>query len=366
MSSKLETKNSNNAKLEKAEKYEDKCSKLEINLNFNNRNETVYIDNKKTIKAIKESVYNCFYPIQGKIQLIYKNKDISPFEDIALNKYFKSIMKISVKIKLSENSNENKKDGSKNLSTSFLSSLHDITVIDKNEISVGNINQSQFSSGVNPLIDKNRMMCNNCKEQMICYFCRDCNIFICKECAEKYSSIHHNHSIIDVNPYYIEKSAKAYRDLLNKEVYNTSQKFDLFSGTDKKFSQIEEIDGWLNEIGGKIDLLAEIMQENKEETKKGIINFYEKENEYNNILNNLQGLNFGNSNDTGAMFTEMYNIEQNINEMNITIENNLKDTSKDQGNDKIMNELSSQLDKIINKLAKGLDTTGKTSEKVII
>ena len=78
--------------------YNDKCSKLEVTLTLNGKTEVIFVDNKKNISTIRDMVYNIFYPIQGKFQLIYKLKDISPFEDIPLYKYFKNLMKISITV----------------------------------------------------------------------------------------------------------------------------------------------------------------------------------------------------------------------------------------------------------------------------
>ena len=85
-------------KKEKNILYNDKCSKLEVVLTLNNKTETIFIDNKENISTIRDMVYNIFYPIQGRFQLIYKLKDISPFEDIPLYKYFKNLMKISITV----------------------------------------------------------------------------------------------------------------------------------------------------------------------------------------------------------------------------------------------------------------------------
>ena len=123
--------------------YDDKCSKLEILLTYNGRNETLFIDNKENISSIKEKIYNIFYPIQGKFQLVYKNKDISPFEDIPLYKYFKNLMKVSITVQLASSS-INQNILSKNVNNSFNSSFQDMTIIDKNDASLGNANQSQM------------------------------------------------------------------------------------------------------------------------------------------------------------------------------------------------------------------------------
>ena len=149
--------------------YDDKCSKLEILLTYNGRNETLFIDNKENISLIKEKIYNIFYPIQGKFQLVYKNKDISSFEDIPLYKYFKNLMKVSITVQLASSS-INQNILSKNVNNSFNSSFQDMTIIDKNDASLGNANQSQISNSQNPLIEKDRMLCNDCHNKLINFF----------------------------------------------------------------------------------------------------------------------------------------------------------------------------------------------------
>lgn len=347
-------------KKEKQISYEEKCSKLEIKLIYNGRNECVFIDNKKNISSITEAVFNIFYPIQGKIQLIYKNKDISPFEDIPLFKYFKNLMKITITIKpiiqtklLNNNSN---------FSNSFLSSLHDVTAIDRNDASLGNVNQSQMSNGGNILIEKDRMLCSNCKAKMICYFCRICNLFICKECSEKYSSPHREHSLITVHSSNIEKSAKAYKDLINKEILKTSKSFDNYiSEKEKKTVERKDIDEWLSEIGGKIDLLAETIQENEEQNKNNNVNLNEEENKYTESLEQLQKLNFDKINNSQTYFTSMYHIDKSIQEISNNLDKCQINIEKSQSNDKILKDLDSQLDNIINRLVKDLENKEKTS-----
>ena len=191
--------------------YNDKCSKLEIALTLNGKTDTIFIDNKENISAIRDMVYNIYYPIQGKFQLIYKLKDISPFEDIPLYKYFKNLMKIAITVNPINTQNLL----SRNELSTFNNSLPDVTEIDKNEASLA-ANQSQLSNGQNPLLEKDRLICNECHNKIISNFCRNCNLFLCKNCSEKYSSRHHDHLYVNVNIANIEKSAKNYKDIAGK------------------------------------------------------------------------------------------------------------------------------------------------------
>ena len=58
------------------ESYEEAYTKFNLTLIYNNTNITVKVNNNKPIVSIREIAYNIFYPINGKIQLIYRNKDI--------------------------------------------------------------------------------------------------------------------------------------------------------------------------------------------------------------------------------------------------------------------------------------------------
>ena len=65
---------------------------------------------------------------------------------------------------------------SRNELSTFNNSLQDVTEIDKNEASFGAANQSQISNGQNPLVEKDRLICNECHNKIIHNFCRNCII----------------------------------------------------------------------------------------------------------------------------------------------------------------------------------------------
>ena len=334
--------------------YNDKCSKLEVTLTFNGKTEIIFVDNKKNISTIRDMVYNIFYPIQGKFQLIYKLKDISPFEDIPLYKYFKNLMKISITVNPINPQNFLQKN---ELST-FNKSLQDVTEIDKNEASFGAENQSQINNTQNPLLEKDRLLCNDCHTEIISNFCRNCNLFLCKFCSEKYSSPHHDHLIASINVADIEKSAKNYKDIVNKDCFITGKKFEeykeifkdiinKYNNNDKEINEENINDNFINnDINSNLENINNMINQdnennnNKEENKKeldeennNIENIQEKEN--NNLENNKEN-----------------NIKENEN-ANV-INNNKKEKEKRdiRDVDKWLSDMEEKIEKLADSLSK--------------
>ena len=334
--------------------YNDKCSKLEVTLTFNGKTEIIFVDNKKNISTIRDMVYNIFYPIQGKFQLIYKLKDISPFEDIPLYKYFKNLMKISITVNPINPQNFLQKN---ELST-FNKSLQDVTEIDKNEASFGAENQSQINNTQNPLLEKDRLLCNDCHTEIITNFCRNCNLFLCKFCSEKYSSPHHDHLIANINVADIEKSAKNYKDIVNKDCFITGKKFEeykeifkdiinKYNNNDKEINEENINDNFINnDINSNLENINNMINQdnennnNKEENKKeldeennNIENIQEKEN--NNLENNKEN-----------------NIKENEN-ANV-INNNKKEKEKRdiRDVDKWLSDMEEKIEKLADSLSK--------------
>ena len=343
--------------------YNDKCSKLEVTLTFNGKTEIIFVDNKKNISTIRDMVYNIFYPIQGKFQLIYKLKDISPFEDIPLYKYFKNLMKISITVNPINPQNFLQKN---ELST-FNKSLQDVTEIDKNEASFGADNQSQINNTQNPLLEKDRLLCNNCHTEIITNFCRNCNLFLCKFCSEKYSSPHHDHLIANINVADIEKSAKNYKDIVNKDCFITGKKFEeykeifkdiinKYNNNDKEINEENINDNFINnDINSNLENINNMINQdnennnNKDENKKelyeennNIENIQEKEN--NNLENNKEN-----------------NIKENEN-ANV-INNNKKEKEKRdiRDVDKWLSDMEEKIEKLADSLSKNNGTNSSES-----
>ena len=340
--------------------YNDKISKLEVALTYNGKTETLFIDNKENISTIRDMVYNIFYPIQGRFQLIYRLKDISPFEDIPLYKYFKNLMKISITV----NPINAQNILGKNELNIFNNSLQDVTQIDKNDASFGGANQSQIDNAQNPLVEKDRLICNECHNKLISNFCRNCNLFLCKYCAEKYSSIHHNHLCININVSQIEKSAKNYKDIVSKECFMTGKKFDEYKEVFKDI--IEEFNNE-NNINNNINEENTIKENNDENINNNYNNdinsnlesinkMINQDNEDNN--NNEENKNEENKNEE-IKNEETNNIENNDNENNdkkenIKIEKKKKEEKKDI--DQWLNDVNKKIEILTESLSKNSGT----------
>ena len=339
--------------------YNDKISKLEVALTYNGKTETLFIDNKENISTIRDMVYNIFYPIQGRFQLIYRLKDISPFEDIPLYKYFKNLMKISITV----NPINAQNILGKNELNIFNNSLQDVTQIDKNDASFGGANQSQIDNAQNPLVEKDRLICNECHNKLISNFCRNCNLFLCKYCAEKYSSIHHNHLCININVSQIEKSAKNYKDIVSKECFMTGKKFDEYKEVFKDI--IEEFNNE-NNINNNINEENTIKENNDENINNNYNNdinsnlesinkMINQDNEDNN--NNEENKNEENKNEE-IKNEETNNIENNDNEKmkkeNIKIDKKKKEEKKDI--DQWLNDVNKKIEILTESLSKNSGT----------
>ena len=356
ISPKSKSKSPNKNK-EKNKNYDEKCSKLEIKLTYSGRTETIYLDNKKTISFLSENVYNIFYPIQGKFQLLFRNKDISPFEDIPLYKYFKNLMKVSIVIKPLTYDTKN----IKNSKSSILNSILDETIINKSEIS-GLVNQSQLNSS---FIDKNKLICNECHKNLLNSFCRNCNMFLCEECAEKYSSPHRDHLIISVNISQIGKSANSYKLLVNKECYLTEKKFDEYKNDNDKLieetkDKNKELKEWVNQIKTKVDEITTSVQKNEEKDINYDINLQNMDNDYEFNQKKLNKINDA-KNEKGIkeIFKEMYEIDDNMKKIDNNLDQYLNNLECSKNNDKILKELNNDLDKVINKLVKDMENSSK-------
>ena len=314
------------SKKEKLVFYEDKCSKMEITLTYQGKTEIIFINNKESISSIKENIYNIFYPIQGKFQLIYKGKDISPFEDIPLYKYFKNLMKISIQIEPLLSQKEINNNMYKNFNYSVNQSLQDISLLDKNELS--NAQQNQIGANVQKI--QNRLICNECNEKIIKSFCRNCGLFLCINCAEKYSSPHHNHLLIQVNISQIEKSAKNYKNLVLKEFFDINKKFDeyIYKKNKKSLEKKQE------EINKEEYKQTENTNEDNQEKNHISINNLETNSENLNIKSNTKEEN---KTDNNNLVTEQIIKEENNENKEGEKEENL-DEKKEEKNEELKEE----------------------------
>ena len=229
------------------ESYEESYTKFNLTLIYNNINSTVKVNNNKPIVYIREIAYNIFYPINGKIQLIYRNKDLTPFEQIPIIQYFKNLNKATIIIK----------------------PLNEINL----EVNLSNLDKSNLKTNETEIIDiektnKNRMMCVDCKNTFIYYYCRNCNCLLCRNCKERYDSFHFNHKSCIINPENLTECMRLYIKNLNEEMGILKRDFERFEKENKNII-LRNTEEWKEETLSKLNSLTEFTQKIEEETRKG-------------------------------------------------------------------------------------------------
>ena len=313
------------------ESYEESYTKFNLTLIYNNINSTVKVNNNKPIVYIREIAYNIFYPINGKIQLIYRNKDLTPFEQIPIIQYFKNLNKATIIIK----------------------PLNEINL----EVNLSNLDKSNLKTNETEIIDiektdKNRMMCVDCKNTFIYYYCRNCNCLLCRNCKERYDSFHFNHKSCIINPENLTECMRLYIKNLNEEMGILKRDFERFEKENKNII-LRNTEEWKEETLFKINSLTEFTQKIEEETRKGgeaIKENFDAKEVVNNIYNQLLNTNPEKSKNIEKTFNSLKKIDDEIKNISKKIEECINLESQKTKVDKIFTPLNSKLDEIIKKL----------------
>ena len=245
-------------------------SSIEFTLIKDNNKYIVNIPNIKTISAIKEECYNLFYPIRGKFKIFFRNKDLMPFIEVPIYQYFKNLTKANIVVvieneeqiinednnnNINNNETENNNDNNDNEKKQYETDINNINNNNNNNNNINNnlnismnlpkpnynditiLNQSNINpinhlnkSMENPNKKNNigRLICIDCKNNIINYFCRDCNIFLCSNCVEKFDSFHNNHNTLKISYEDIPNSAKKYKKIIEIETNDLEKKFENF------------------------------------------------------------------------------------------------------------------------------------------
>ena len=313
------------------ESYEEAYTKFNLTLIYNNKNTTVKVNNNKPIVYIREIAYNIFYPINGKIQLIYRNKDLTPFEQIPIIQYFKNLNKATIIIKP--------------LNEIYLESK--ITDLDKSNSKVNETEIIDIEK-----TDKNRMMCVDCKNTFIYYYCRNCNCFLCRNCKERYDSFHFNHKSCIINPENLTECMRLYIKNLHEEMAVLKRDFDRFEKENKNIV-LRDTEEWKEETLSKLNSLTEFTQKIEEETRKGgeaVKENFDAKEVVENMYNQLLNTNPEKSKNIEKSFNSLKKIDDEIKNISKKIEECINLESQKTKVDKIFIPLNSKLDDIIKKL----------------
>ena len=341
-------------------------SSIEFTLIKDNKKYIINIPNIKTISAIKEECYNLFYPIRGKFKIFFRNKDLMPFIEVPIYQYFKNLTRANIIVvieneeqiinednnninnnetELNNNNNDNDNNNNKHYETDInnlknnknninnnnnlnvtmnlpKSNYNDITILNQSSINpINHLNKSMENP--NKKNNASRLLCIDCKKNIINYFCRDCNIFLCSNCVEKFDSFHNNHNTLKISYEDIPNSAKKYKKIIEIETNDLEKKFENFE-TRKKEINLPNIDDFENNQKIKINEYIEngkkIQNENQYEGF-GIRDDIDANKTINEIIEKLLKFNVNNKNNNNKedfevkSFNQLNEIEKKIKEI---------------------------------------------------
>ena len=339
----------------------DSLQRVNVNLVFYGDNITFSIQRDKPIDEIYRSAYD-YFKIHGKVKLYYKNKELTPYLNYSIAKYFNKLKNIDILVKdssrmdntfdyqLLQNSNYNLERLNK------INSNNDFQ-ISKN---IANTVQNQNKTYL-PQNQRSMTFCWDCKKFPINIFCRDCCAFICKYCRMDLENAHYSHRTVTLYPENLAKSANLYKTILLadlNEVEKINMNINKINEKNKEINiNIDEKKNHLmikiNRLINKINQIKSYQKEinyyikNKDKCKQKIniaikeinevSNEYKQKNEIIDEDNNKEVSPKKNSKDLKEIFSKINAIEkrtekickigktmQNWEEINLKLENALK------------------------------------------
>ena len=203
-------------------------SKIKITIQYYNKSITLDLPSNRLIRTIREKAVSYFYPINQPFYIFYQNQDLTYVENKTIGDVFG--VKNMVKVKL-------------------------ISFDDKE-----NFPKDIFSNQPN----KN---CHECNEKkFLNYYCRDCNIFLCKDCRIQKRNRHYQHRIIQLfQENEIKKNIELYRQVLQNDL-------NILKNKVKKLQNLEnnEVNSalWKKNLTEKIEKICQLIENKKEEIIK--------------------------------------------------------------------------------------------------
>ena len=196
----------------------DSLQKVTINLVFYGDNITISIKRDMPIEIIYRTAYDYFKP-HGKIKLYYKNKELTPFFNYTIGKYFKKLKNIDILVKDSSRM-DNTFDNQLLLNSDF--NFEHLNKFNSNNalLSSKSISKSLINKNKGNLPQNQRAMtfCWDCKKFPINIFCRDCGAFVCKYCRMDSENVHYSHRTVTLYPENLAKSANLYKNILIEDL----------------------------------------------------------------------------------------------------------------------------------------------------
>ena len=353
----------------------DSLQKVNVNLVFYGDNITISIQRDKPIDLIYRSAYE-YFKLHGKVKLYYKNRELTPFLNYTIGKYFKKLKNIDILVKDSSRM-DNMFDNQLLLNSNFnFEQLNKLNSSSNKIQSNKSLINSPNNSSKSVLTQNQRAMtfCWDCKKFPINIFCRDCGAFICKYCRMDLENAHYSHRTITLYPENLAKSANLYKNVLIEDV-NEVEKINMNrnkANEEKKEINVN-IEEKKNHLAIKINRLINKINQIKSYQKE--INYYIKNKDKckQKIINAINDLNqitdeYTNKNDNNTGINEI-NSNKNVNNNNIiknqiNAKNNIKDLKEVFGK---MNQIEKNTAKIckIGKTIKEWEEINKKLEEAL-
>ena len=353
----------------------DSLQKVNVNLVFYGDNITISIQRDKPIDLIYRSAYE-YFKLHGKVKLYYKNRELTPFLNYTIGKYFKKLKNIDILVKDSSRM-DNMFDNQLLLNSNFnFEQLNKLNSSSNKIQSNKSLINSPNNSSKSVLTQNQRAMtfCWDCKKFPINIFCRDCGAFICKYCRMDLENAHYSHRTITLYPENLAKSANLYKNVLIEDV-NEVEKINMNrnkANEEKKEINVN-IEEKKNHLAIKINRLINKINQIKSYQKE--INYYIKNKDKckQKIINAINDLNqitdeYTNKNDNNPGINEINNNKNannnNIIKNQINTKNKIKDLKEVFGK---MNQIEKNTAKIckIGKTIKEWEEINKKLEEAL-
>jgi hypothetical protein len=341
----------------------DSLQKVNVNLVFYGDNITISIQRDKPIDLIYRSAYE-YFKLHGKVKLYYKNRELTPFLNYTIGKYFKKLKNIDILVKDSSRM-DNMFDNQLLLNSNFnFEQLNKLNSSSNKIQSNKSLINSPNNSSKSVLTQNQRAMtfCWDCKKFPINIFCRDCGAFICKYCRMDLENAHYSHRTITLYPENLAKSANLYKNVLIEDV-NEVEKINMNrnkANEEKKEINVN-IEEKKNHLAIKINRLINKINQIKSYQKE--INYYIKNKDkckqkINNAINDINQITdqYTKKNDNK---TEINAINNNSNDKDTNNTNITKNQIDAKNNVKDLKEVFSKMNQIEKNTAK-ICKIGKT------
>ena len=343
----------------------DSLQKVNINMVFYGDNITISMQRDKPIDLIYRSAYDYFKP-HGKIKLYHKNRELTPFLNYTIGKYFKKLKNIDILVK-DTSKMDNMFDNQLLLNSNFnFDNLNKLNSNNQNQSNKANIISPKNISKSNlPQNQRAMTFCWDCKKFPINIFCRDCGAFICKYCRMDLENAHYSHRTITLYPENLAKSANLYKNVLIEDL-NEVEKINMNRNKineEKKEININ-IEEKKNHLAIKINRLINKINQIKSYQKE--INYYIKNKDKckQKINKAITDINQIADEYTNQNQNDMNNEINELNKNQNNMKNNVKDLKEIFGK---MNQIEKSTEKIckIGKTIKEWEEINKKLENAL-